>query len=367
MSDSSFEAIFNQSPLSMVIYKADGKIERVNDAFVKMWGARLEDINPGYNVLQDEQMKQYGFMPIVEKAFAGETSNFPLIEYDGRANAATSNKHWVKAALYPIKNNEGKIIQVIGMHEDITQKVLSERALLAAKEDAESASRIKSKFIDIAAHELKTPLTPLTLLVQKIKLLLSTNKEIPDNYIDRMEQQIFRLTKLVDDLLNISRLEHGGLVLRPTRTDLIKLLQECTDDFKNSTAKVGGLIFEGPDKALFMSLDPTRISQVVWNLLDNAVKYSPPKTPIRITLEEKENSVRVSITDQGPGIPLAKQAELFSKFYRVNTDTTYTHAGMGLGLYICRKIINGHGGTISVTSDTGKGSTFFFDLPKTKT
>jgi PAS domain S-box-containing protein len=363
VSEGSFEAIFNDAPFSLVVYSAEGRVLRVNDAFVRLWGARITDVNPDYNVLTDQQTINSGLIDLVKKAFDGEVVEFPLRQYKGEEASAIGLTKWVRAAMYPIKDSRRKVHNVVGLHEDVSEKVMMEKQLRAAKDAAESVSRIKSEFLDVAAHELRTPLTPLTLFVQKMKLQTTAGQSIPASFVERMEQQIYRLTGLVDDLLNVSRLERGGLVVRPEKVDLMSLVRECAGDFKTSAPSFD-LAVIGPENPLYLSLDPVRITQVLWNLLDNALKYSPGDKFARLTVVEKERTVRVSVIDKGSGIAKEKQVELFSRFYRVNANSTYGHAGMGLGLYICRQIVERHGGTIGVDSDVGKGSVFYFDLPK---
>lgn len=248
------------------------------------------------------------------------------------------------------------------LQEAQNRRLAALEELKAAKETAESASRVKSEFLDIAAHELRTPLTPLTLLVQGSQELLGKGRPVPAPYLDRMAQQTRRLTSMVDELLNVSRLERGGFPLKLERADLSAIVRESLNEFRTCFSE-RTFLAEGLDQEIIFNLDPARIAQVLSNLLDNATKYSPTGTPIEIRLQRSEGFVRVSITDHGPGIPKEQQKDLFTRFYRTPGDMTLRQPGLGLGLYICRRIIELHNGSIQVESEPGIGSTFSFELP----
>ncbi len=239
------------------------------------------------------------------------------------------------------------------------------RALESAKESAESSSRIKSEFLDIAAHELRTPMTPMMLLIQLTQKQIKEGKQIIPSNIDLVAQHMTRLTRLVEDLLNASRLERGGLTLNLATADLASLVKECIEDF-NKINPLRQFTYRGPDGELLTLIDPIRIHQVLANLLDNAVKYTPENSPIEVRLDANTNEVCVSVIDHGPGIQKENQKDLFSKFYRATSDATLKQPGMGLGLYICRNILSLHRGTIECESESGKGSTFTFVLPRTE-
>jgi len=235
--------------------------------------------------------------------------------------------------------------------------------LQIAKEAAESASRVKSEFLDIAAHELRTPLTPITLFVQTAQHMLASGIEVPASFFDRIGHQVERLTRLIDDLLNLSRLERGGFPLRKVSADLISIVRESLENFKMK-ATMRPFTYEGPEEPVPVEVDPDRIHQVLANLLDNALKYSPEGSPIEVRVVMMEEKIRTSVTDHGPGISKEQQQDLFSKFYRTKNDVTIRQPGLGLGLYICRRIVELHGGSIDVESDLGKGSTFWFTLSR---
>jgi signal transduction histidine kinase len=153
-------------------------------------------------------------------------------------------------------------------------------------------------------------------------------------------------------------------VLQRSNTDLNQLAEECLEEFK-LLAKDRPFHLERLQGNCVASVDSEKVHQVITNLLDNAIKYSPEKNPIELKVAQPDPAkIRISVTDHGPGIPRDKQHLLFSRFFRVPSDATIRQSGLGLGLYLSRRLIDLHGGHIDVNSEPGKGTTFYFDLPK---
>jgi PAS domain S-box-containing protein len=230
------------------------------------------------------------------------------------------------------------------------------RDITALKE----AERKKDEFIGAASHELKTPLTSLKAYIQ---LMESTLKEGDISkaaiYLHKTTGYVDRLNKLIEELLDISRIQGGKLQLNITKFDLDELINEAIDAVQNivdhKITKRGGV-------TRLVSADRQRIEQVLVNLLTNAAKYSPKGEKIDVAVKEDQNSVTISIRDFGIGIPSEKQGKIFERFYRAEEDQV-KFQGLGLGLYISSEIINSHKGKIWVESEEGKGSTFYVMLP----
>lgn len=232
-----------------------------------------------------------------------------------------------------------------------------------AKEFSEAADRLKSEFLNIAAHELKTPLTSLLLLAQTT--YRSSQKGFPINpaILEKIIKQTLRLSELVNDLLDTTKLESGGMILKFQKVDPNLLVEECVEDFKEQGDYKRFHFLRMKDQ-IEIEIDPGKIKQVLTNLMDNARKYAPGDSSIEIKVELKgDDQIRFSVTDHGEGITIENQASLFNRFFRVKSDVTILNSGLGLGLYIGRRIIALHGGTINVDSKMGYGSTFYFDLP----
>lgn len=241
----------------------------------------------------------------------------------------------------------------------------SEKQLRIAKENAERNLQIKSRFLDIAAHELRTPVSVFSVLLQLAQRQLRNGMPVDTTIIDRLKKQSDRLNRLVIDLLDVTRLERGGLELDKTNSDVTSLITEVLDGFMMQEPE-RQFIFKKLESPVIINIDPLRITQVLWNLIDNAIKYSPKDGPIEVKIELLTNTICISINDQGHEISELSQKELFQPFYRGNSDQAERTRGLGLGLYICKNIIELHGGIVGYISHPEYGNSFYFTLPQQK-
>lgn len=239
--------------------------------------------------------------------------------------------------------------------------------LAVAKEEVERAVQARNEFLSIASHELKTPLTSLKLQIQNRKRHLVKNNfaefssEGLTKMVNRDEKQINRLIKLVDDMLDISRLTAGKLSFEFEETNLNNLVNDVVDRFTHQAASNGTQIHLKVGAQVIGIWDMYRIEQVVTNLLTNAMKYGIGK-PIHIKISADDKNAFFSIKDQGPGIPKEDQYRIFLQFERGISSNAVS--GLGLGLYMANQIVVAHHGQITVESEPGIGSTFSVVLPK---
>jgi len=261
----------------------------------------------------------------------------------------------------PVRDDQGKIWASLVGFLDITERKAAEQAIIESKETAERASRMKSQFLDVAAHELRTPITAFSLMVQVAQKRVEQGHVIDQAFLARLRVPVNRLSRLVSDLLDLSRLERNMVSLRRERTDVVQLISESMEEFRLQSPE-RNFIFTSPSQAVELELDPIRINQVLSNLLDNANKYTPPGRPIEVSLERRGGVVRVSVIDQGAGISAELKTRLFSGFSRGTSEATVRSSGLGLGLSVCRELIQLHGGKIDFISQEGQGSTFYFEL-----
>ncbi|MFP5080858.1 ATP-binding protein [Pedobacter sp. JCM 36344] len=253
---------------------------------------------------------------------------------------------WVLGRAAPFYDTEGRITKWFGTCTDIHDQKL----LLEQKDD----------FISIASHELKTPLTSLKAVMQLINRMKDKSlTPLLSNLIDRASNSTDKIYKLVEDLLDASKLNHGVLALNKTLFILSDLIADCVNhliiDDNYSIETIGAIDLE-------VCADAERIHQVITNFVSNAVKYAPDSKEIVINIERIDAGAKISVIDKGPGIAQYKTAQLFDRYYRVD-PTISQKSGLGLGLYICSEIIKKHGGKIGVESEVGKGSIFWFTLP----
>ncbi len=234
--------------------------------------------------------------------------------------------------------------------------------LQVTKEELARQNHVKEEFMSIAAHELKTPLTSMKAGLQVLDKFARVTPEAHkvQPFIFNANKQINRLINLVNELLDVTKIEQGKLTITKKKTNLAELINDAVTEA--SALFPHQIIYLRPLEQTEVMADQQRMLQVFINLLSNAAKYSPKATEIHLWMEQEKEEVRVYIRDFGVGIPEDKVPILFQKFYRVYENETVIQ-GLGLGLFICRQIIKGHDGDIGVTSDVGEGSIFWVCLP----
>jgi PAS domain S-box-containing protein len=251
-------------------------------------------------------------------------------------------------------------------------RLLSERAEARAGALAlRETNRRMDAFLALASHELKTPLTTVSGNVQIAERRLHRVMGGNDPHLsavmtllERAQRGVDRMTLLVNDLLDISRIEAGQLMVRRERCDLVTVVRDAVDEQLDlDPTRVLRLAL--PTAEVPIEGDPGRIGQVVINLLANALKYAPPDRPIEVSLRVEEMQARVGVRDEGPGLAPSVQKRVWERFYKAEEirPQTGSSVGLGLGLYISKIIVEQHGGLVGVVSDPGQGSTFWFTLP----
>jgi PAS domain S-box-containing protein len=249
----------------------------------------------------------------------------------------------------PIANSAGDIIGAVAIATDITELA--------------SLERQKDAFLGVAAHELRTPLTTLKGMIQVTRRRIERMGTGDVHQFALMERAVVRMEHLITDLLDISRIEAGQFVLRLEWCDLAEICRAVCEEQEVISNR--SIQMQLPDKPMNILVDSERISQVITNLLSNALKYTEVGTSITLELSYEAEQAIVSIRDQGEGIAPDALPHLFERFYQAPQTTIKSGSklGLGLGLYICRVIVEQHDGTIGVESVPGKGATFWFSLP----
>jgi len=226
---------------------------------------------------------------------------------------------------------------------------------------AEQALRERDDFISVAAHELRTPLTALQLKLQGLERTIQGSGSPAQARLEGALRQTRRLAQLVDRLLDVTRVAQTRLEMARERFDLASLLRQVVDDFREPAAHAHSPLHVEVPEQVEGIWDRLRIEQVLVNVLSNAVKYGAGQ-PISVRLEAEEDRVRLTVADKGIGIAEEDTARVFERFQRAAPIRHYS--GMGLGLYITKHIVEGHGGTIALTSRRGEGATFTIELPR---
>jgi two-component system sensor histidine kinase VicK len=220
----------------------------------------------------------------------------------------------------------------------------------------------KDDFIGMVSHELKTPLTSLKAYLQILQRMdLLTKDPMSQNMLGKSVKQVQYMNTMINGFLNVSRLDSGQLHLVKTVFDFQSLFAEIEDEVL-STIKTHHFLFQASGK-IMIHADREKIAQVLHNLVGNAVKYSPIRSTIRVDYSANDNSLKVNVQDLGKGIAEEDQQRIFERYYRVKENTGGLISGFGIGLYLCREIIELHNGTIQVQSVKDEGSIFSFTLP----
>jgi signal transduction histidine kinase len=225
-------------------------------------------------------------------------------------------------------------------------------------------SRLKSDFVANVSHELKTPLALIRLYAETLELRRVPSEERKGEYYRVIGKESRRLTQLINNILDFSRIEAGRREYRMVPSDIGAVVRDVVESYRFAIEKLGfSLELSVGDELPPLELDPEAISQAVINLLNNAIKYSSEQKSIKVSVRRELDRVLLSVSDRGIGIPRSEHRRIFEKFYRVETSLLHTTKGSGLGLALVQHITEAHGGRVELASAPGEGSTFTLSLP----
>ncbi len=319
---------------------------------------------------ENEEYRQYGPKNVLlaPMNIDGELVGLLSLEYTSENVVYTDDKALMGAV--------AKLVALVIERE----RLLRERAEARGNEIAlrESNDRM-NEFLGIASHELKTPITTIKgstqLLERRLKKMLALEnvtleerthlQEEAQDLLRRTNIQVNRLTRLINDLLDMSRIQAHKLEPHMERVDLVTVMQDVVQEQRRGAATRRILLDQPSEKEIPVFADVDRIEQVLTNYISNALKYSVADKPVTVSLRVAGHEVFIAVRDEGPGLPIDEQASVFDRFYRVKGIEVKSGSGvgLGLGLYICKTIIELHQGQVGVESEEGKGSTFWFSLP----
>ena len=353
-----------QSILAAIVASSDDAIiSKTLEGIISSWNPAAERMF-GYNeaevlgkhislIIPPERFQEEAF--IISKVSKGnKVDHFHTLRLakDGRQVP-------ISLSVSPIVDSSGIVIGASKIARDISEQLSIQQEKERLYEQAKELNDKKDEFIGLASHELKTPLTSISGYLQILSTMVTDEKG--RLFVAKTRQQVKKLSALVSDLLDVSKIEAGRLQLSTERFDILQVLKDAIEllSYSNNNYDIS---LKAEIAELQITGDPHRVEQVIINLLTNAIRYSPGTDRIIIYLSRELHEVKIGIQDFGIGIATEKLKDIFTRFYRVD-DANPNVSGLGIGLYLSQDIILRHKGRIWAVSEPGIGSTFWFTLP----
>jgi PAS domain S-box-containing protein len=360
-------SLFMQAPTLIAVLRGpEHVIELANPPVCQLWGRAEADLinRPLFDALPELRVQV--FQSLLEKVYrtgrshTGKEAPATFVREGG-----TTETVYLNFVYSPFRNIEGVIEGIFVIASDVTAQVLAREEVDGLREEAEAANRAKDEFLAMLGHELRNPLSPILTALQLMKLRSADNCERERTVIER---QVNHLTRLVDDLLDVSRIARGKIELKEEIVETSEVVARAIEMASPLLEqRTHTLSVQVPRRGLAVEGDATRLSQVVSNLLTNAAKYTPPGGHIMIRATEEAGDVVLRVRDTGIGIAPDVLSRIFDPFVQERQTIDRARGGLGLGLTIVRNLIERHGGTVSVHSDgPGLGSEFVVRLPRTE-
>lgn len=337
--EAKLRAIIESMPIGLFMVNTSGLVKMVNPTA--------------------QEMFELGKKDVFDKPFADFIKETGTSELENLLSIAESSAKEVTAIKaqgeeFPCEISASTISSPDGLRKVILVLDVSER---------HEVERMKQQFIAVVSHELKTPISSVQIYLD----VLNDGKygelnEKGKASLAKVSKNVERLTKLIEDLLVVERLESGAMTLKPELIEVQDFIDMAVESVRAKVSEKS-IKLEFPEVDHKINGDLNRLVQVLVNLLSNAIKFSDNDSKIEITVKKSSSSLMISVVDQGRGIPLDKQSTIFEKYKQVSENDAIHHGGAGLGLAICKEIIELHGGTIGVESKEGSGSWFWFRLP----
>src|SRR6266850_1135649 len=343
-------AVFDWEPNGIALFDASGALRMASHRIEQIFGLPLRAMyGQPYEEIYRRKLEQAvpegrdAMLAQILRIFANhDASSQDDIELE------RPRHRWLTRSTVPVRGVGGEYLGRLVVYTDVTEQ--------------RELDRQRTDFLTVAAHELRTPLTPLSMYLQSIDRRLASGHPVDPALAAKAQRQVGRLSRLVEDLLDVSRLESQRMQIANEIIDLNDLVDDVVSDFRGQTRN-HDIVFQRAPVAVLVQADQERIEQVLVNVLQNAIKYSPQGGQILVSVQRSGAEARTSVQDAGIGIPRDEQTKLFQRFFRAANATTRNYSGLGIGLFVSHEIVHHHGGRFEVQSDVGAGSTFTFYLP----
>ncbi len=376
LADSRFRDLLEAAPDAIIEVDTEGQVVLLNRATETLFGyPRQELLGQSVEVLVPEDLRavhahhreDYRRHPLTRPMASG-------LELQGRRK--DGSRFPVEISLSPVKSDDG--FRVTAIIRDISERKRAEeqlrevreqytRELEARNRDIERANRLKSEFLASMSHELRTPLHTIIgfseLLGEEIQGALNPKQK---RFVEHIHGDSLHLLELINDILDLSKVESGRIELRREPSDLAALIEETVSSVRPIAETKQLTIHSRLGRMPAVEADRVRVRQILMNLLSNALKFTPAGGRIDVEAEMENGAAKISVADTGIGIPAQEHAAIFDIFHQSAATTKGVREGTGLGLAITKRLVQEHGGTIKVSSELGKGSRFTFTIPKTQ-
>jgi PAS domain S-box-containing protein len=347
-----FETALSNTPDFVFLFDVHGRFTYANKALLMLWGMSIS------NVI-GKRFSELNYTPeiasLLEHQIQEAVRTRQPIRHEAPYISAVGTRYY-EHIFVPVLGSDNEVEAIAGSARDITERKESETIL-------REAARKKDDFLALLAHELRNPLAPIRNGLQVLRL--SDERDIREQSQAMMDRQLTHLVRLVDDLLDVSRINRDKMELRRTRIPLVDVVNSAIETSRPAISEGGHeLIVELPEEAILLNADLTRLAQVFNNLLTNSAKYTLQPGTIRVMANRSENEVLVTVKDEGIGIPPDSLMHIFDMFSQVDRAIDRTTGGLGIGLALVRALVEMHGGTVTAKSQgENHGSEFTVRLP----
>lgn len=346
-SEEQYRDLYQEAPNAYLSCGVDGLIKRANRSAEELLGYSGDELvgRPVAELYADTPNGRAKTQAIFQRFLAGEEirdQELEMLRADG-------SRVWVSLSMRPIRDKEGNVVASRSEIVDITKH--------------KKLDQLKDDFIGLVSHELRSP---LTVIMGAINTVLSEGAYLSEEETRQLLKDAAleseTLSHLLGNLLELSRAQAERLVLHAEAIDVKKVIQEAIEGVQRQSS-ARQFVVSAPQKLPPVYADPLRLERIIYNLLENAVKYSPQGGEIKVSVKPNKEHLVIGVSDRGVGISPADQAKLFAPFQRLEESRPGGTRGVGLGLLVCQRLVEAHGGRIWVESEVGWGSTFFFTLP----
>ena len=359
--ESRFEQLADAIPQLAWMAKPDGEIDWYNRRWYEYTGTTLAEMQAGgWQSVHDSEI-----LPEVIEQWQGSLATGEPFDMVCPIRGGDKQFRPFLTRIVPFRDSEGNIVRWFGTSTDISEQKQIQEELRVVAAKLSEADRRKDEFLATLAHELRNPLAPIRTGLEALKLA-EDDPEMRKEVRQTMERQAEQMVHLIDDLLDVSRITQGKLKLRLSRVELAVVMRSAVEATRPFIDEAGHeLLVTVPEQPIFLEADPTRLAQVLSNLLNNAAKYTIEQGQISLSAQPHGDEVVLMVKDTGLGIPAEMRERIFEMFGQIEHTTEGGYAGLGIGLTLVKTLVELHGGSIDVHSEgANRGSEFRIKLPR---